>query len=453
MANVTTVMGRDLRDKLSVQTRTIFEMISAHIVEVIYNTLYSQAKTLYAEHRAASVTEGYKIAVKWYLEYADGKRMAQKPFYYHTISGIQAYFKRYSSFISISFADCINKIIREFVPEDYLEQITPDRRDSFLTNVFQSVIKKFMFEVLNKLDYIIDREKHNEVSVRMLQDIMVDILANEKETWFLKFVVSGKAEASVDSDVIPKIRVAQIMSQIQQLLNEVEILKQKLQGCATIIKRKNAIIRSLEHKNADLQQQIDTLRGVPSVKDETGRTIPLPPRTFPHAIGRTGAAPKLQVAQPTITPREQWAPPTRPPVAVSEPPAPRPFPVTQSRPVYVQPVQPIIEQPLSPPRQINVSDPPQMQNAVTSIFTSEFADDADQVQADAEQTEAEQADADIVNNADQAQADAEQTEAEQADAEIVNNADTEDTLLEARIDAQINDTDAHVTDTALFEFE
>ena len=181
----------------SKRTLSTFEIVASFIVDLYYNHFYQEAKKIRIDRRVDSVTDGYKHAIKAYLSSLENPEAYKK-----TIVGIHKYYYTTTGFSNISFHECVDEIVKQFVPSDLFESTTNQQRDGLLHKVLLNSVRQFSSDVLcsNILDSIIDN--HSDVSiVRTMQNKMIESLMFEREKIFQDiFNVSNKPRGGNNKD-------------------------------------------------------------------------------------------------------------------------------------------------------------------------------------------------------------------------------------------------------------
>jgi hypothetical protein len=207
------------RGNYSKRALSTFEIVGSFIVDLYYNHFYQEAKKIRIDGRVESITDGYKHAIKAYINSFENPESYRK-----TIIGIHKYYYTTTRFGSISFAECVNEIVKHFIPDDFFESTTNQQRDGILRMVLMNAVKQFSSDILcsNLLDTLIDN--HGEQGlVRRMQDKMVQSLMFEREKMFQKiFNVSNKPKGGGDFTVVMKMK-----SEVVKLVKENHILTSK----------------------------------------------------------------------------------------------------------------------------------------------------------------------------------------------------------------------------------
>jgi hypothetical protein len=152
------------------------EVIASHVVHLYYNVIYDEAR-----HRSGdsgtTVTDEYRNSCATFLRIFD-KTIPYRKY----VSDLHNHFRKVTSGTTISFSECVDKIIKAFMPEEYFRHLKNKQKDAILKGILESSIKQFNGKLFssNSLTTIIDK-RGESASVRALQDIMVEILVTERE--------------------------------------------------------------------------------------------------------------------------------------------------------------------------------------------------------------------------------------------------------------------------------
>ena len=212
----------------SQKTLEIFEIISAYYVDIFYNHLYIEAKKLKVNKSVASITEGYKHTLNAFLKSLDNLVLYKK-----NIAGLHHFFITLG-YSSLSFAKCIDNIVREFIPTDYFSSLSISQKMGVLKSVINNTCKNFIKKIVESymvkiIDYHTDKD-----NVRIFQDDLIDCLILERELLFQKFI-SEKTEVRPNNDIFVKMQ-----TEIKRLLKEkYELQKLNLSLKKIIIKLNN----------------------------------------------------------------------------------------------------------------------------------------------------------------------------------------------------------------------
>lgn len=244
-------MDSSLLDRKNYNVTTIdtFEVLSAYFIDILYNYLYKEAKQIKAEGRVISVTEGYKVTLNIFK-----KSLKTEKGYKHAINGIHSYFMNYTSYSSITFAKCIDRIVKEFIPLDYYTSLSNSNKSDILQLVITQAISKFTLKIYKSfLKLIIDSHDEKD-NVKLLKDELIDIFLMEREGMYYRFVESQSGKVS--SDTISSKISEKMHQEIKTLLIEKIQYKKTNEQLKQIIIKNNPIINNLKELNSKLTEEL-----------------------------------------------------------------------------------------------------------------------------------------------------------------------------------------------------
>ena len=242
------------RGNYSTRASSTFEIIASFIVDLYYNHFYQEAKRIRIEGRVESITDGYKHAIKAYLNSFEDPVSYRK-----TIVGIHRYYYTTTKFSTISFAECVNEIVKHFLPDEFFESTTNQQRDGILRRVLLNSVKQFSSDVLcsNLLDTLIDNHTDPGM-VRRMQDKMVQALMFEREKMFQEmFNVSNKPAGNGDFTLVMKMKneMVKLVKDNHGLTCKYNKLKDKALELLDIVKVQKEKINTLtEQSNIHSEQ-------------------------------------------------------------------------------------------------------------------------------------------------------------------------------------------------------
>lgn len=249
-----------LLDRSSYPPRTIstFGIIGAYIVDVYYNHLYSEAIKFKNAGTVQSITEGYKHAVLAFLSAVDHKSKLYKPrFYTQLLTGINEYFTKWTSFSTLTLNDCIDKITREFIPEDYYASLDKDQKRNMLRPILINSIKEFTKAVIQEFMVGIIDNHSEPANVEALKDKMTDLLIMEREALYHRFLDNhtGKTTETID-----KTLAVRMQQEIKKLVSEKTALATIADDCKKAANLKHEQLTVLLSKYKSLLQKYKDIR-------------------------------------------------------------------------------------------------------------------------------------------------------------------------------------------------
>ncbi len=241
-------------DKSTYPRKTIetYETVAAYYIDMFYNHLYFEAKKLRNDKTVSSITEGYKHTLNAFLQGIEDPKLYKK-----SLLGLHTFFIDIG-FTSLTFSQCIERIIREFIPEDYYDSVTNEKKNIILRNVLNNVNKLFIVKLVDKyLGMIIDH--HNEAdNPRILQDEFIDMLLLEREAMYKKFLIGKTKMGNRSSDSGAAI-IESMRKEIKTLCTEKHELKKININLKKIIIFKEKQLNEYKEEIAKLTDTINEL--------------------------------------------------------------------------------------------------------------------------------------------------------------------------------------------------
>lgn len=261
-----------LLDRSSYHTRTIttYNIISAYIVDIYYNHLYAEAIKFKNSGKTPSITEGYKHAVFAFLSAIKPVSKSYKPKHYTQIlTGINEYFITFTSFQTLTISDCINKIMKEFIPNDYYDSFTKDQKRNMLRTILTNCIEQFTKVVIQ--EYLINIiDNHEEIAnIEALKEKMTDLLILERQTLYHKFLDS---HLSKNNEMVDRSIAVKMQQEIKTLVKEKSILtKENADNKKLIELRKNQLSELLDKYKELFRRYKEVKEELIIIKQSTNR--------------------------------------------------------------------------------------------------------------------------------------------------------------------------------------
>lgn len=230
---------------LSKRTESIFEIIAGYFVDVHFNTLFVYAKN----NHGGSITDSYRKVLNYYLlgTFKDRDK------YIHTIKELHKYYVDITHNTMITFADLVNVVVGEFVPEEYFEDLNSRQRDMVLNDVVKRLVT-WLNEKCAKdyIKYVIDERAH----VRVIQDAARDCLATIRDDYYIKFAAQIKGAAinsknTVSMEMVEKMKTA-LVEQVR-LKCAAEKERDKLNNLAVDLRER---LRKAKKEIKDLEAEL-----------------------------------------------------------------------------------------------------------------------------------------------------------------------------------------------------
>lgn len=263
----------DLKSKIlqrhhySARTLSVFQVVAAYFTNIYYDYLYIEAQKAKANGQWPTVTLSYRHACNAFLTAIDytSKKHYKVENYTQLLMGITEHFKEFTTFSTMSINECIDKMVREFVPEDFFATTDRDTRRNIIRNVLTSLIRAITASVATEfLVPIIDAHDDEENAPALLERI-VDLLLYEREMMYQKFMNGGRPERA-ERNIAERVtqdnkkllaEIAAWKSRSQQMLADLKTKADQLTELAGIhqalTEKHRALIEELGRSRAALQ--------------------------------------------------------------------------------------------------------------------------------------------------------------------------------------------------------
>lgn len=213
------------KNAYSTETLNTFSFISAYFIDLFYNHLYTQAIRFHRNQQVATVTDGYKASLDAYLQNINNY---DKELYSDLVHGIHKSFIDYG-FRGISYQACIDKIVKEFIPQDYWKIISFDDKSKILGTIITNSSRAMVYKIISShLSDIIDNHGDAE-NANILQDEYIEILIMEREKLYHEFI-NAKTNNGSDSSMFAAMEkeILELSKQKNELRHQNHDLKKEL---------------------------------------------------------------------------------------------------------------------------------------------------------------------------------------------------------------------------------
>jgi len=202
--------SKSRKDKYNSKTLDICELIGSYFVDIFYNHLYSTAKKQAAKNQTTT-TQEYKNSIISYTEAINSNHK----YYKQTVDSLHAWFKVNTSHLAITLDQFQLMIIKEFVPQQFTNELAQKDMDIILSEIITKTAIDFgiMVSKPQHIKQIIDSHK-DDVNVKFFQNEILDILLERRDIIFNKFIEKNKS---------PKVDAAYFDKLKAELKNQVEI--------------------------------------------------------------------------------------------------------------------------------------------------------------------------------------------------------------------------------------
>jgi len=183
------------------------EVMGAYFLNIFYNELYIKARRSVAAGKHGSTTDAYRAMVANYIYGIENVELCNR-----VVQGLHKYYQDNTNYSVISLADFESKVLSQFIPAEYFRDFTGRDKDSNLCAIIRHVVSSFGNKLLEKryLSMVIDERKVSS-NVRVLQDVVLDILIMQREEYYTNFArkITQKSHM-VSGEVVEKLRNALI---------------------------------------------------------------------------------------------------------------------------------------------------------------------------------------------------------------------------------------------------
>lgn len=239
--------------RYSVRTNNVFEKIGSYFVGIFYNNLYDTAKQEHVAGRASSITDAYNtVCVKYVRHFGD------PDLYRQTTQNLHKYFESFGQ-TSLPYAEYVDTIAQEFIPEDYWDGIPIQKRDWVMGHVLQESAKAYVKWILTPmgLKMMID-ERGIKGNIPILQNRMVEILFEKRLEMFTNFMNKAIGSSNtVDSTVREESK--KLTAENNRLREHIKKIVAMAKGMQQKISYLTSRAQRDEIQKADLQRKIDEL--------------------------------------------------------------------------------------------------------------------------------------------------------------------------------------------------
>lgn len=232
-------------------TVTRFDIVGSFFVNLFYNELYKKANNLKIQSNNKSTTDIYKSLL---LAYADFT--TKEEFFKQAVKGIHAYIISNTNLIDITHKECVDFLIREFVPDKMWNSIRENQKNKLFHSILSSVIKQFISKIISNYIKLVVDKRDNQENSTILQNEFLDIICLEKDKTQAKFV--NPKDSQTISIEVHKNKVKTLMKAIEDRDRIINTLKDSCQKNVDIIK---TLQKELKSKINDMKQmQINNIK-------------------------------------------------------------------------------------------------------------------------------------------------------------------------------------------------
>lgn len=235
------------------KTLAVFDHVGCFFVEVFYNDLYLKADDMLKRNNGPfnSLTEAYRTNV---LNYMRGINIPQN--YMVVIKKLHEYYQKTTAFMTLTFADFEDKVLAQFIPPEYYRDFTSKNKDKTLHDIIIKTVSELGAFILkqDKLRKIID-EHRDPSNITMLQDYLVDLLIEQRETYYSKFadeISRQNGNDKYDREIVNKLKAAFTDEKQKRIRSEEELERAKniIGGLIAKLREANDTLAQLMSVNA-----------------------------------------------------------------------------------------------------------------------------------------------------------------------------------------------------------
>lgn len=200
------------------------------------------------DRKVGSVTDGYTHVVRSYL-----LSLRKPEFYKRSIMGIHYYYQNTTRFSTIPMKECIDDIIRQFIPDEYFQSLDTPQKETILHNVFLDSVKNFSSEVLcgSLLVNIIDNHRDADTAAAIKQK-MLDCLLFEREKIYRKFFnkiadpsnKNPKADMKLSAQLTLELK--KMTSRCKKMAGKVDQYREERDDAVKLVNEKNKLIKTFQ---------------------------------------------------------------------------------------------------------------------------------------------------------------------------------------------------------------
>ena len=253
------------RSSYSDTTISVYNIISSYFVHIYYNTLYQTAVSLKAKGVVPNITLGYRDRILTFVNVIDSKckKYYKKENYSGILDNLRKEFETWTNCDTLTLTECINKIVREFVPGDFFDSIGKDQRRNILSIVLIGALRNFNHHVSNQyMKMIIDNHDDTD-NVVALTEKFVDCLIEERQKLYMQFMNSeSKQSEKIDKKYVDMMRceIAKLNDMCKKFENENKQLQQSLHERVEQLSKVIKKARKNEERAHAFENELNTLK-------------------------------------------------------------------------------------------------------------------------------------------------------------------------------------------------
>ena len=245
------------KNAYSHDTLKTFSFISAYFIELFYNDLYTQAERYFRNKQTTTITDGYLASLDAFLQSInqyDGDLFTE------LVHGIHKKFQDYG-FKGLSYPNCIDRIIKEFVPQDYWSQLSFDDKSKLLGTIITNSTNTMIRDIIsNRIPDVIDNHGEEE-NGNIWQDAFIDILIFEREKLYHEFINVKTNSLSSDNSLINTMKqeILLLSQQKNSANQEMYTLKKENLHIKKVLLKVCRDYKDAQTQLTQLQEQLETV--------------------------------------------------------------------------------------------------------------------------------------------------------------------------------------------------
>lgn len=241
-------MNRHL-SKYGNNTITRFDIVGSFFVNLFYNEFYKKSNSLKQQTLDKSTTDIYKELLVAYSDFT-----SREEFFKQAIKGIHAYVISNTNQIDMTHKECIDFIVKEFVPEKIFISLRDIQKSKLFHDTISNVVKQFISKILSKyIKAVVDYRSSQETSI-ILQNEFLDIICIEKDKVYGKFL-APKCNNNIPVEAY-KEKLKNFIDIINKKDIEIERQNKIIVSMKTVHEKSSEIIRKLQSKIHSLEKHI-----------------------------------------------------------------------------------------------------------------------------------------------------------------------------------------------------
>jgi hypothetical protein len=241
-------MNRHL-SKYGNNTITRFDIVGSFFVNLFYNEFYKKSNSLKQQTLDKSTTDIYKELLVAYSDFT-----SREEFFKQAIKGIHAYVISNTNQIDMTHKECIDFIVKEFVPERIFVSLRDIQKSKLFHDTISNVVKQFISKILSKyIKAIVDYRSAQETSI-ILQNEFLDIICIEKDKVYGKFL-APKSNNNIPVEAY-KEKLKKFIDIVSKKDAEIEKQNKLIISMKNIHEKSSEIIKRLQSKVNSMENYI-----------------------------------------------------------------------------------------------------------------------------------------------------------------------------------------------------